>query len=256
MAGRPPTKRPQTKSGGRPSASRDSSGAKSKRAGQRPEQILAAKRQRAEQARREKRRKLWIRTAVATGAAVVILLIIFLTGGNSPGSSYTYAVGTPGPGTTAPTFQLPSTAGGSFNLADEQGKTTLLYFQEGTDCEPCWTQMKTIQADMAKFRALGIDKVVSITTNPLGALQQKAADEGVTFPILSDSNLTVSHAYNANQYGMMGTMMDGHSFVVIGPTGSIEWRADYGGSPNYTMNVPDATLLKQMRTGMAHASGT
>ncbi|MHB8328601.1 MAG: peroxiredoxin family protein [Acidimicrobiales bacterium] len=187
--------------------------------------------------------------------AAVLLLAVFLTAGHSSPSKNAYAVGSPGPGSTAPTFALAATSGGTFSLAEARGKTVLLYFQEGIDCEPCWTQLKVIQDDMAKFHGLGIDKVVSITTDPLSALRQKAADEGVTIPVLSDPNLTVSRAYNANQYGMMGSTMDGHSFVVVGPTGTIEWRADYGGSPNYTMFVPDATLIKQMRAGMARQSG-
>jgi peroxiredoxin Q/BCP len=155
----------------------------------------------------------------------------------------------------APALNLPSTAGGNFDLAAMPGKTTLLYFQEGTDCEPCWTQLHDMQSDMGAFHAAGINNVVSITTDSLSALKQKASDEGVRIPVLSDPTLAVSHAYNANQYGMMGTAMDGHSFVVVGPTGTIEWRGDYGGAPNYTMFVPDQTLLKQMRAGMAKAPG-
>jgi peroxiredoxin Q/BCP len=42
---------------------------------------------------------------------------------------------------------------------------------------------------------------------------------------------------------------DGHSFVVVGPDGNIEWRADYGGAPNYTMFVPNSDLLAQMKAG-------
>jgi peroxiredoxin Q/BCP len=187
--------------------------------------------------------------------AVALLAVLFLTGSHKAGSNFPYASGSPGSGAVAPTFTLPSTAGGTFDLASMRGKTTLLYFQEGTDCEPCWTQLHDIQNDMSAFHRAGINSVVSITTNSLGDLQQKASDEGIRLPVLSDPTLAVSHAYSANQYGMMGTMSDGHSFVVVGPTGTIEWRGDYGGAPNYTMFVPDQTLLKQMRAGMARAPG-
>jgi peroxiredoxin Q/BCP len=100
-----------------------------------------------------------------------------------------------------------------------RGKTTLLYFQEGTDCEPCWTQLHDIQNDLSAFHRAGINNVVSITTNSLGALQQKASDEGIRLPVLSDPTLAVSHTYSANQYGMMGTMFDGHSSSSSGPPG-------------------------------------
>ena len=212
--------------------------------------------QRAEQARQARRRKVWIRTGLAAAAAVAVLLAVFLTGSHGGSGSYTYQVGQPGPGASAPNFTLPSNMGGTFNLAAQRGKTVLLFFQEGTDCQPCWTQLQAIQHDMADFHHAGIDEVVSITTDPLGALQQAASTYGTTIPVLSDATLTVSHAYDANSYGMMGTSMDGHSFIVVGPNGRIEWRADYGGAPNYTMYVPVPTLLAQMRAGMGHHSAS
>ncbi len=204
-----------------------------------------------EQARRIRHRKAWIRSGLGAGAAVIVLLIVFLTGGHSSAGSYTYQVGQPGPGAIAPDFTLPSNMGGTFNLAAQRGKTVLLYFQEGTDCQPCWTQLQAIQHDIVGFHHAGIDEVVSITTNPLGALKQAASIYDTTIPVLSDPTLTVSQAYHANDYGMMGTSADGHSFIVVGPNGRIEWRADYGGAPNYTMYVPIPTLLAQMRAGMA-----
>jgi cytochrome c biogenesis protein CcdA len=65
-------------------------------------------------------------------------------------------------------------------------------------------------------------------------------------PVLSDPDLAVSHAYDANQYGMMGDMRDGHSFVLVGPDGVIEWRADYGGAPKYTMFLPTDKMLSDL----------
>ena len=75
----------------------------------------------------------------------------------------------------------------------------------------------------------------------------------ISSPVLSDPNLTVSQAYAANQYGMMGTSRDGHTFIVVGPDGKILWRADYGGSPNYTMFVPSQNLLADLRKGLGQA---
>ena len=182
------------------------------------------------------------------------MLIVFITGGHGQASSYTYQVGSPGPGATAPDFTLRSNMGGTFDLGAQRGKTVLVYFQEGVDCQPCWTQIQAIQANMAAFHRAGIDEVVSITTDPLGALQQAARTYATTIPVLSDPTLAVSRAYHANNYGMMGTSADGHSFVVVGPDGRIEWRADYGGAPKYTMYVPVPALLHQMTAGMARVA--
>ena len=199
---------------------------------------------------RGRRRKLWVRSGVVALGAIAALLGVFLIGGHGQSASYTYQVGQPGPGAMAPDFALASNMGGSFDLGAQRGKTVLVFFQEGTDCEPCWTQLQAIQADMAAFRRAGIDEVVSITTDPLGALRQAASTYRTTIPVLSDPSMVVSQTYHANDYGMMGTSADGHSFVVVGPGGRIRWRADYGGAPHYTMYVPVPILLHQMTAGM------
>jgi cytochrome c-type biogenesis protein len=45
------------------------------------------------------------------------------------------------------------------------------------------------------------------------------------------SGPAVSTSYHANSFGMMRDSRDGHTFIVVGPEGTILWRADYGGSP-------------------------
>lgn len=207
-------------------------------------------RQIAAQARRSRQQRIWAGSAVVVVAAVGGLYAASNGGSGQAASAYTYSVGRPGPGAAAPNFSLASTTGGTWNLSAQRGKTVLLFFQEGVDCEPCWAQIKNITADWAKFRALGIDEMVSITTDPLYALDQKVADEGITTPLLADPDVRVSDVYGATSYAMAGMAnQDGHSFVVVGPDGHIEWRADYGGAPNYTMFVPDSDLLAQMHAG-------
>lgn len=117
-------------------------------------------------------------------------------------------------------------------------------------CQPCWDQIVDLEKQPQKLEALGIDTMVSITTDPLDQLQQKVADEGLSTPVLSDPDLSVSVVWETNQYGMMGTSHNGHSFIVVGPDGTIEHRADYGGEPNYTMYVPVQTLLADLRKGL------
>lgn len=199
-------------------------------------------------------------------AAVVVLAGLFAvssiggakgtgapTGPNAGSGEFAFQVGDPGPGQPAPAVRLPATSGDRFDLSARRGKTTLLYFQEGLGCQPCWDQIRDLERPTAtaKLKALGIDSTVSITTNELDQLRQKAADERLTTPVLADTDLAVSKAYNANQYGMMGESADGHSFVVVGPDGRVKWRADYGGAPNYTMYVPMDNLVADLRKGLA-----
>ena len=194
--------------------------------------------------------------AVLLPAVAVLGAIFFL---NSPGQSeggggqagkFPMQVGDPGPGEEAPPMKLEDTEGGTFDLSEKRGETVLLYFQEGLGCQPCWDQIKDMEAQSGAFEEFGIDETVSITNNPPDALKQKVEDEGITTPVLTDPYLGVSKTYNANKYGMMGDSTNGHTFVVVGPDGKIQWRADYGGAPDYTMYVPVPDLLADMRAGL------
>lgn len=210
---------------------------------------------RAAERRRAARRRLLVRVAIGVVVAAGVLFAVSRTGGGgaTSASGPRFDVGSPGPGVEAPTLRLPSTAGGTFDLADAQGENVLLYFQEGIMCQPCWTQITDIEERWSDFEALGIDRLVSITTDDLGRLRQKVADEGLATPVLSDPELSLADSYEANQYGMMGTSMYGHSFILVGADGKIEWRADYGGAPDYTMYLTPDQLLDDLRAGLAQS---
>lgn len=205
--------------------------------------------------RRRRRRPILIILAVI-GVAIIGLGLVYFHNttnngtGNGQAGQYAFQVGNPGPGAQAPAIILPSTDGSTFDLASQHGKTVLLYFQEGLTCQPCWDQLKDIQSHLDQFHALGIASIVSITTDPLNQIKQKVSDQGISIPVLSDSNLAVSQAYSANSYGMMGNSRDGHTFVLVGPDGNIQWRADYGGAPNYTMYVPIPNLVADIKAGI------
>ena len=169
------------------------------------------------------------------------------------GSGPTYVVASPGPGEPAPPVNLPTTSGSKFNLAAYRGQRVLLYFQEGVTCQPCWTQLQAIDTDLGAFHALGITQIASIAIDPTSALREMAVSDTITTPVLADSTGVVSNAYHANSYGMMGTSEDGHSFVLVGRTGRILWRGDFGGAPNYTMYVPVKNLLSDLQAGLAQA---
>ena len=157
----------------------------------------------------------------------------------------------PRPGPRRRRSHSPPVHGKPVSLSDYRGRTVLLYFQEGLSCQPCWDQIGDLEHNQAALRAAGVDAVVSITTDRADLIGRKAADEKLTTPVLSDPDLAVSRAYDANQYGMMGDMRDGHSFVLVGPDGVIRWRADYGGAPKYTMFLPTDKMLADLTTERA-----
>ena len=195
-------------------------------------------------------------TGVLAGAAAVLALV-FLTNpaqraNNAQGGSYPFEVGDPGPGAQAPDFTLAGTGGETFTLSEARGESVLLFFQEGLGCQPCWDNMKDIEARMGEFKALGIDRMLTITTDPLRYTQEKVDAEGLRFPVLADETAEVSGTYDMPRYGMhaMANAQPGHSFVLVGEDGNITWRADYGGAPNYTMFVPVEDMLADLRVAL------
>lgn len=216
------------------------------------------------------RHGLATKIAIAMGAAVFVLGAIFWasqenrqTPPSAQGQSavrtegtgkYVYQVGKPGPGEAAPPIRLAATTGETFDLVSQRGKFILLYFQEGIMCEPCWVQLKDIESNIQQFRIMGIESVVSVTTDPIDALKEKTTNDRLSSPVLSDPDLAVTRSYDTNSYGMMGKSRNGHTFILVGPDGNIRWRADYGGEPNYMMYVPVANLLTDMRQGLRNVA--
>jgi peroxiredoxin len=206
------------------------------------------------QQRAQRRRKITVRAGIAAGvAAVIAVLFVIFQNSSSPSSAgagaYPYQAGSPGAGQAAPRFSLAASTGGNISLSQFRGKTVLLFFQEGLTCQPCWDQITDLQKHAAQLKAAGIDQVVSVTSDPIGAITTKTHDMGLTIPVLSDPSLAASQQYHANSYGMMGASRDGHTFILVGPDGTIRWRADYGGAPKYTMFLPTASLLADIKAG-------
>jgi peroxiredoxin len=216
-------------------------------AGRKPDRPTNAARERARAAHDAKRRNIRNTViSVAVAAAVGGGLYGIFQHGNSAKTG-AYGAGSPGIGAAAPAFNLPSSTGGDLSLASLKGKTVLLYFQEGLTCQPCWDQMSDLEKNAAAVKAAGVDQIVSVTSDPAAQITQKTSDMHLATPVLSDPNLAVSKQYSANSYGMMGDSRDGHTFILIGPDGTIRWRADYGGAPNYTMFVPTGQLLTDLK---------
>lgn len=211
-------------------------------------------------ARQQRQRRLVLRGALLAAVALAALFVLSRIGGDGGGTASgggpAFIAGQPGPGEQAPAIELASTDGTMFDLAEQRGKTVLLYFHEGLGCQPCWDQIKEIEQDFAPFEALGVDIFVPIAGNPLGDLRRKVADDDLATPVLADPSLSLGETYRANQYGMMGTSSYGHSFIVVGPDGEIRWRADYGGAPDFTMYVRPAALLADLRDGLSGPTGS
>ncbi|WP_165984974.1 peroxiredoxin [Streptomyces sp. YIM 98790] len=222
-----------------------------RRPGTKAARLARARALRAQERQHERRNQRLRSTALVTALVIVVTaaLYVIFRQGEENARNISYDVGEPGIGETAPDFTLASSAGGEETLSGHRGETVLLYFHEGGGCQPCWDQITDLEAEWHKAEVLGIDTMLSLTTDPADLTRRKAGDEGITSPVLSDPGLKVSKEYTTNEYGMMGGSTNGHSFILVGPDGKIQWRADYGGAPDYTMYVPVDKLLADLTEG-------
>ncbi len=97
-------------------------------------------------------------------------------------------------GTAAPEFALADKDGNSISLSDYRGKKVILYFYPAASTPGCTTQACDFRDNMASLQSAGY-VVLGISKDKGAALQKFAAEENLSFPLLSDPDLVVHNAY-------------------------------------------------------------
>ena len=122
-------------------------------------------------------------------------------------------------GQKAPEFTLSDAEGNQVSLSDFAGKSVILYFYPAASTPGCTTQACDFRDNMASLQSAGY-VVLGVSKDKLPALQKFAAEENLSFPLLSDEDLTVHHAYGAfGEKSMYGKKVQGvlrSTFVVDG----------------------------------------
>jgi len=107
-------------------------------------------------------------------------------------------------GQTAPDFTLSDAEGNQVSLSDFRGKNVIVYFYPAASTPGCTTQACDFRDNMASLQSAGY-VVLGVSKDKLPALQKFAAEENLSFPLLSDEDLSVHHAFGAfgekNMYG-------------------------------------------------------
>jgi peroxiredoxin Q/BCP len=120
-------------------------------------------------------------------------------------------------GQKAPEFTLSDANGESVSLADFHGKNVIVYFYPAASTPGCTTQACDFRDNMASLQSAGY-VVLGVSKDKLPALQKFASEENLSFPLLSDEDLTVHHAYGAfGEKSMYGKKVQGvlrSTFVV------------------------------------------
>jgi peroxiredoxin Q/BCP len=127
-------------------------------------------------------------------------------------------------GAAAPDFTLPASDGNSVSLSDFRGKRVVVYFYPSAGTPGCTKQACDFRDNLSELNDAGF-AVVGISPDKPGKLAKFVADEGLTFPLLSDENREVLTAWGAfgekQNYGrtIMGVI---RSTFVVDPDGKIE----------------------------------
>lgn len=127
-------------------------------------------------------------------------------------------------GQLAPTFTLPDQDGQEVSLADFSGKKVILYFYPAASTPGCTKQACDFRDSLTSLEAAGY-VVLGISKDTPAKLKKFEANEALTFPLLSDPELTVHNLYatygEKSMYGktVMGVI---RSTFVIDEAGKVE----------------------------------
>ncbi len=133
------------------------------------------------------------------------------------------------PGDPAPDFTLPDADGREVRLSSFRGQRVIVYFYPAAMTPGCTKQACDFRDSLAGLNQAGVT-VLGISPDAPAKLARFRDKEGLTFPLLSDSDRKVLEAYGA--YGekkLYGKTTVGviRSTVVIDADGNVE-KAMYG----------------------------
>ena len=121
------------------------------------------------------------------------------------------------PGTPAPAFTLSDKDGNPVSLSDYAGQKVIVYFYPAASTPGCTTQACDFRDNIASLASAGY-QVLGVSKDSTDKLQKFADEEQLPFPLLSDTDLAVHHAYGAHgeksMYGKTVTGVLRSTFVV------------------------------------------
>ncbi|GLZ41047.1 thioredoxin-dependent thiol peroxidase [Actinokineospora sp. NBRC 105648] len=126
-------------------------------------------------------------------------------------------------GDQAPEFTLPDSTGTEVSLSDFRGQSVVLYFYPAAATPGCTKQACDFRDNLTELNDAGF-AVLGVSPDKPAKLAKFVADEGLTFPLLSDVDRAVLTAYGA--YGekqLYGKTVTGviRSTFVVDPEGKI-----------------------------------
>jgi thioredoxin-dependent peroxiredoxin len=120
-------------------------------------------------------------------------------------------------GDPAPSFTLTDQDGVSVSLSDFAGTKVVVYFYPAAMTPGCTTEACDFRDNLGSLKSAGY-QVLGISKDAPAKLKEFQEHDAVNFPLLSDEDLAVHHAYGAygekNLYGKLVTGVLRSTFVV------------------------------------------
>src|SRR5215218_7344503 len=146
----------------------------------------------------------------------------------------------PPPGTAAPDFTLPSTAGVDVTLSKLRGRNVLLAFFPLAFTKVCTQEMCSFSEDYDRFHDANTE-VLPISVDSIPTLREFKAKERIAVDLLSDFKREVSRRYgtlNEDQFH------SNRAYVLIDRDGIVRWTFAEEATRNRREN---AELLERIR---------
>ncbi len=140
-----------------------------------------------------------------------------------------HAADTVQPGTTAPSFTLPSQENKPISLADYKGKWVVLYFYPKDQTSGCSLEAHNFQRDLPKYQAMHA-VVLGVSLDTVESHKTWCTKDSFTFKMLADPEHKVVDAYGVpvktfqTKEGPMSIAM--RDTFLISPEGKVvkEWE--------------------------------
>lgn len=100
------------------------------------------------------------------------------------------------PGDQAPEFTLPADDGDAVTLSALRGHKVIVYFYPAAMTPGCTTEACDFRDNLSQLTALGY-KVLGVSRDDPDKLRRFREHDHLTFPLLSDADLSVHRAYGA-----------------------------------------------------------
>ena len=161
--------------------------------------------------------------------AVIVLSVVACDSGysdqeESSGNAVAVRRTPPAMGSQAPDFQLIDLQGNRQALPDYRGKVVLLNFW-ATWCGPCRVEMPSMERVYQDLKDEGL-AILAISSDPQGSIVTRpfVASQGLTFPVLHDSDYRVSGSYGVRTLPM-SFLIDRNGTLTQRVFGARDWNS-------------------------------